>query len=108
MVDALQKHFVVGDTVTWTSQSSGVAKTKQGVIIALVPQHARASHITSRLAEQTGKTLFDLYDLSSLDGSGAARNHDSYLIAVPQVSRRGTKKQKLYWPKVTGLRKVGP
>ena len=74
-----------GDIVVWTSQSQGVDKTKEGVVVAVV---AAGHHPFSCLP--SGMRIVN---------PGGPRKHESYLIQV------GTRKN-LYWPVVSLLKKA--
>ena len=74
--------FTVGDKVTWTSQAGGVAKTKTGVVVAVLPD----------MAEPT-----EYLPLGTvIDGPGWPRRHESYFV---QIGRR----KHLFWPRVCHL-----
>lgn len=77
----------LGDVVTWTSQAGGYSKTKEGVIVAVVPPNGDPrDYIPAGL---------------KLDGPGYPRSTESYLIRVRSLT-------KLYWPFVGNLRAAGP
>ncbi|ANJ76252.1 hypothetical protein PQH03_28180 [Ralstonia insidiosa] len=83
--------FAVGDTVTWTSQSSGYTRTKKGVIEEVVPTQ--------------GKPNRDQFpQLYRSAGVGAPRNHVSYVVRVAGKTAKsaGT----VYWPRSAGLKKM--
>lgn len=75
-----------GDTVTWTSQSHGFVKTKEGVVVAVVA----AGHHPFSCLPFSGMRIVN---------PGGPRKHESYLIQV------GTRKT-LYWPVVSLLKKA--
>jgi hypothetical protein len=52
--------FKVGDQVEWVSQADGWSRTKQGVIVEVIPAGKRPN----------------------LRGAGSARKHESYLVRV--------------------------
>jgi hypothetical protein len=88
--------FSIGDTIFWSSQANASHKVKRGTIVLVVP------------AGETPYTIMPiaykaLYDRSPLDGGGMARKEQSYLVAVPQS---GKAKPKLYWPRVSALKKA--
>ena len=84
-----QVKFQVGDTVTWTSQAGGNAKTKTGKVVMAVPAKMMLSEILGGFwATWTIK-----------DNLLRERNHESYLIQVGKSKR-------LYWPLVKYLEKV--
>lgn len=71
----------VGDKVTWTSQSQGSAKKKDGVVVEIVP------------AKQYAKIR--------QGNDGMPRDHESYIVRVDPV--KGSAKPKYYWPRVSAL-----
>jgi hypothetical protein len=76
------KKFKLGYQVTWTSQAQGTSKTKCGTIVAVVPAGSDpAAYVPGTF---------------SLDPTGVARDHESYLVHVPGRNR-------LYWPVVSRL-----
>lgn len=80
--------FRLGDTVTWTSQSAGVAKTKTGTVEEVVP--AKGTPSRERFPQ--------LYRSA---GVGLPRDHVSYVVRVPGKTAKaaGT----TYWPRVSAL-----
>ncbi|MBR8194134.1 hypothetical protein KDW82_34550 [Burkholderia vietnamiensis] len=87
----METQFKVGDTVTWSSQASGFAKTKTGVIEQVV--QAKAYPDRERFPQ--------LYRGS---GTGLYRDHESYVVRVPGKTPKSA--GKLYWPRAGAL-KVG-
>jgi hypothetical protein len=85
------KTFQVGDTVTWTSQAGGNAKTKTGKVVAMIKSNELLSSALMRLH------LVNLYRWRHLAES--IRDHESYLIQVGKSKR-------LYWPLVKYLKLV--
>jgi len=77
--------FGVGDKVTWSSQAGGSVKVKVGVVEVIL---------------QPGRMPTSL----QISGCGNPRNHESYLVLVPNKSGRGVGKK--YWPLVSKLRYV--
>lgn len=77
--------FVLGQSVSWTSQSAGYVKEKIGTIEQVVPAGSRPD-----------KDRFP--SLYKGAGVGAARDHESYVVRV--------KGQGVYWPRVTQLKAV--
>jgi hypothetical protein len=75
--------FKKGETVTWKSSSLGTWKEKTGTIVSVVK----------------------IGEAPDLMGSGWPRDHESYVVSVPQGST-GKAKPKLYWPRVSALRLV--
>jgi hypothetical protein len=78
-------NFIVGQGVTWRSQAQGSTTTKTGVIVEVVPPNVRP--------DTTGRP--------GLNGCGSGRNHESYVIEVPQGLKAAAKH---YWPVVSILR----
>lgn len=78
--------FKPGDHVTWTSQAGGKSKTKQGIVIAVVPKF-----------QPMGYAIPEGFKFKGFDG--AVRFHESYLIQVGKSKR-------LYWPLVKYLKPV--
>lgn len=91
------KTFKKGDTVTWASSANGGTKTKTGVIIAVIPggkkSHDKVSEEIRRIQQSHNTGAF---------GFGTGRDHESYLVAVPQGTT-GRAKPKVYWPNVKAL-----
>ena len=73
------------DTVRWTSQSAASVRTKEGVIIEVVPPTKNPK--------------------SKLRNPGMWRDHWSYVVkaCVTNGSEGQRKTEKLYWPKVKYL-----
>jgi len=82
------KTFQIGDTVTWTSQAGGNAKTKTGKVTWIIPAGCLAG--SYQLVEQ---------GFSTHRCQGRERDHESYLIQVGKSKR-------LYWPLVKYLKPV--
>ncbi len=87
------KSLAVGDRVRWSSQANGVWKTKNGLIVEVVPAH---------------KVPRD-------KNFGSSRNHESYIVEIifepqytngPKSKITRKKKPERYWPKVQNLRLV--
>lgn len=87
--------FKVGEWAEWTSEAQGSVKTKVGECIAVVPAYV--------LLLRAYKVDPDLYSTGTLDAFGQ-RNHESYIFATAKKPK-GRKRQ-LYWPRVSGLKKV--
>lgn len=90
--------FSVNEKVSWESQSAGSTTRKEGVIIFKVPADKAA----------TNRELVQKYNPGHknnmmFDGC-IPRGHVSYVVSVPSKSGKG--KPKLYWPKVSQLKKV--
>jgi hypothetical protein len=73
--------FITGHEVYWTSQAQGRAKCKAGIVVEVVAPGVRPS----------------------LAGCGFARNHESYVVEVPQGPNA---KPQRYWPVVSNLHQV--
>lgn len=99
-----EKHFKIGDLVTWTSQAGGYAAEKIGKVIAVVP---------------AGKQPIDVG--LTMRGAGFSRKHESYVVEVSKPNRRKVSKEakaagitaypptsKLYWPVVSILLPASP
>jgi len=86
--------FKVGDLVEWDSHASGYCVRRKGKIKYAVAPRA-AVYPGAFMPEFT--TMFD--------GDGMPRNHESYLVEVPG-GKTPKAKPKLYWPRVSQLRKV--
>lgn len=85
--------FSLGDSVTWTSQSSGVVKTKTGVVVQVV-------------APKTYPDRVRFVQLYKGPGVGMSREHESYVVHVPGKTTKAA--GKLYWPRVTALAHTSP
>lgn len=88
----MSNKFSIGDVVKWTSKAGGHALEKRGSVIEIV---AAGGVPSTNLGHHAG---------------GTARAHESYIIAVPQKSKSKPErrmKDKLYWPHVGTLIKVG-
>lgn len=71
----------LGETVRWTSQAAGIAKTKEGQIVQVVPVGQRPDRDRFR-------------QLYTGPGVGAPRMEVSYVVKVGP---------KLYWPRTSAL-----
>lgn len=89
--------FQVGNKVYWESQAGGFTKRKEGTVLAIIPAGQLASVTAREINEQAG------YIYSGFDNivGGHSRNHESYLVLVPNKTKAGGK---LYWPRVSALR----
>ena len=85
--------FNVGDHVKWTSQSGGVTRTKDGIVVAVVPGGKHPVQI--RVRQESGRA----FNWANLLGTENERRHIAYLVAVGN---------KLYWPRVKHLQKLEP
>jgi hypothetical protein len=83
-----------GSKVTWTSSSAGVTKTKQGVVIEVVPPKT-----TPRMA-----AIADRNDAKCAYGGGLSRSKESYVVLVAGETPRH--KPTVYWPLVNALKEV--
>ena len=99
--------FKVGDRVTWRSDGEsigtriGLRFEKTGEVIAAVP----VGGSPYRIAERLNDALYNVRPLRM--GGGKPRDHESYLVAVPQKMSRGRRRPALvYWPRVNQLRPV--
>lgn len=99
-----EKTFAINETVKWTSSAAGTTKTKRGDVVAGVPSWVSV-HRRILLTELLGESWQSKYK-PMLDSTVSLLPRDdvSYLVAVPTKSGRG--KLKLYWPRVSQLRKV--
>ncbi len=89
----MSENFKVGDWVYWESQSGGHRRTKQGVVVAVVPAHSDVYKLVPEQLNNKTK-LFDGLN---------TRPHTSYLVAVPTPKGKSCQ---LYWPRVKHLRRV--
>lgn len=87
--------FKLGDKVSWSSQSAGSTTTKTGEIVLVVPP------LTNCKLYVNHNLHADQYT-SAVDGHGY-REHESYVVAVPQGRKA---RPKLYWPLVKKLSKA--
>ena len=90
--------YNIGDRVTWRSG----AKTKSGTVILVVPPNMAIRRLVDTCADLSERD----YDFGSL-AYGYHRPTESYLVAVSVVTATGKTKrrQTLYWPRVSWLRK---
>lgn len=87
--------LTIGDKVQWTSQAGGYETTKTGEVVFAIPSGHRVRYYANQLPRD--------WDYSPLDGT-TLRSHESFLVLVrPQ---KGKAKPRLYWPRVSGLKKV--
>lgn len=71
------KSLKLGDVVTWTSQAGGSTTTKTGSIIEVVVPRRLPTHVRNT----------------------SSRNHESYVVRVVPVGKRGQPlKPVTYWP----------
>lgn len=93
----MTKQFKVGDAVQWTSSAQGSTTSKTGVVVAVIPGGKKSADAVRTQVRQREKTH------TSAFGYGNNRDHESYLVAVPQGTT-GRAKPKLYWPVVSKLK----
>lgn len=84
-----QEEFKKGESVRWVSQSAGKETVKKGVIVAVVPPHAKPEDY-----------IPDGMRRNSSSGYGKPRDHITYLIGV------AGKGSMVYWPRVHVLQKI--
>jgi len=89
--------FTVGDEVEWSSQANGTMKIKKGRVVAVV-QAERKPWGDFLMSEPAVPRDY----VSTIDCRSLARDHESYVVAVGSDRR----KTRLYWPRVSQLRKV--
>jgi len=82
--------FEVGDKVTWSSQSGGSHKRKEGIVVDVIPAKSYPNFVR----------LNDKHNSRDVYGGGSHRDHESYVILVPHS---GNGKGVLYWPRVSAL-----
>ena len=92
--------FQVGDVVTWTSQSAGTTRKKEGTIIARV----EPAKDPRKAVEAAGHNFYKYR--TKTWGGGMTRGHVSYVVAVPPT--RGKGMSFLYWPLANKLRLKRP
>jgi altronate dehydratase len=83
--------FKVGDTVTWSSSSSGTTSTKKGQVVAIVQKGASPFNKITKKMQRECALAFKC---------DSVRNHQSYLI---RVSRGEGRKDFIYFPRVSLL-----
>lgn len=91
--------FKVGDSVKWSSSAQGSTTTKTGTVIAVIPGGKKSADTVRKQVQKREKTR------NSAFGYGGDRDHESYLVAVPQGTT-GRAKPKLYWPVVSKLQRA--
>lgn len=77
--------ITVGTRVRWTSQAGGFAKTKEGLVVYVIPPKEYVREILQRN---------DRFRREVRDFSIFLRDHESYVVRVGK---------RLYWPIVKGL-----
>lgn len=93
----LKMIYHVGDEVAWRSQASGFLSEKRGTIVYVIP---RNQWIKDVIDPNWARNEFTL----CTDFAGHPRDHESYLVAVPGKTPHA--KRKLYWPRVSQLKKI--
>lgn len=98
--------FLLGDSVTWTSQSNGTTRTKTGTIVAVVPPNVTLTKVFAQRAD-LNQHNYNLDNIPSLYYT-YCRPRESYIIAVTMLTRTGKRKARpqLYWPRVAWLQKA--
>jgi hypothetical protein len=91
--------FNLGDEVYWKSQANGSTKRKRGKVVGAVSANRPMYLMDLRII--LGKGFEDKYSVVAEFGF-MSRPHKSYLVAVDQGGKR---KPKLYWPRVSKLRR---
>lgn len=86
--------FAIGDHVVWHSSH----KDKSGVVVGIVPPHTDPRSTT---LSRNATFLEVQYGAKFVYGGGGARDHESYLVIV-----QGKRSAKLYWPRVSLLRRA--
>jgi len=84
----------IGDKVEWSSQAQGSSTKKEGIICAIIPPRTNPRKIIKG-KDANLRRMFDGWD----------RDGESYIVKViPGKTDRS--KPVLYWPRVSGLKKV--
>lgn len=95
--------FKVGDKVRWSSQAAGSVKTKEGEIVAIVPQGVFPRYSVFGKANDFyidfGRTRSPKFRIMF---DGWPRDHESFMVKV----NIGGGKPRLYWPRVSQLEAV--
>lgn len=81
--------------VRWTSQASGVSKTKEGLVVQNVPAGVCGRTIADMWRKKAG------YSCKNMITARSTRDHDSYLVLV--MGDENDSRDKIYWPKVADL-----
>lgn len=84
--------YKMHDEVEWSSHAGVNTKEKRGRVVKVIPAGMRLP-----FAEEFSESHERKFD------GGFPRYHESYLVEV--TSRTGRAKPRLYWPRVSGLRK---
>lgn len=94
----MSKKLNLGDKVTWASQAGGHTTVKNGVIVEVIKAHENV------VDNGVINSVVHKYNARPKISTAYSRDHDSYLVLVPQ---EGSRKPLLYWPLVKYLRKTG-
>ena len=77
--------FLVGDSVTWSSQAAGATRTKVGRVVEVVPAKHRPK--------------------AKKKDNGMRRDHESYVVHARALrDDRKNNTPRLYWPRVSQLK----
>jgi hypothetical protein len=95
--------FKKGDPVIWKSQANGYTKEKRGTILVVVPPNTSPEKFLNIKETNKSYSTRQMYDIRPMDGAGYYRSYESYIVEVKQP---GNRKPKLYWPRVSFLRRV--
>lgn len=94
----MSEEFKIGDVVEWTSSSAGVAKTKRGPIVLVVPAGKAGDRVAIDYMNAKKRTHRNCW------GGGWRRDEVSYVVEVPGATPKA--KPILYWPRVAALKRV--
>lgn len=89
--------FKVGEWAKWESQAGGSTKAKVAECIAVIPGRCDPRKIVGALDQSK-------FSYGNMDACGFARDHESYLFALPAGPKGG--KRAVYWPRVSALQKI--
>jgi len=93
--------FDLGLKVEWSAYSGKDVIMKKGIIVAIIDAGVQVNRETLSLVKTDCFSLGE-YSVRGLAGGGA-RDHQSYLVAVPAGENR---KDILYWPVVSRLETI--
>lgn len=91
----------LGDKVEWESQANGSTTLKVGFVLQVVPARQKPDIPAKGLVFDNEDGFRAEFTWPRDLAAGFRRNHESYLICVPQGQKA---KQRLYWPRVKHLR----
>lgn len=91
--------FDVYDTVEWTASNRGRVYNLQGKIAAIIPPKQSFIKVAVWVYD-----LYSRYNCCTRYPKGKVRDHESYAVLI--YTEEKTRKNKLYWPRVSTLRKV--